>query len=41
MIGATFTDKMSLSSDGRTLTSLVHITSPQGDIDITVVFDKQ
>jgi hypothetical protein len=41
MIGTTFADKMTLSPDGKTLTSQVHISSPQGDIDITVVFDKQ
>jgi hypothetical protein len=41
MIGATFVDKMTLSADGKTLTSQVHITSPQGDVDITVVFEKQ
>ena len=40
-IGVTFTDKMSLSADGRTLTSAVHIASAQGDLDLVVVFDKQ
>jgi hypothetical protein len=40
-IGATFNDKMSLSADGKTLTSRVHITSPQGEVDLTVVFDRQ
>ena len=40
-IGVTFTDKMSLSEDGRTLTSAVHIASAQGDLDLVVVFDKQ
>jgi hypothetical protein len=40
-IGATFNDKMSLSEDGKTLTSRVHITSPQGEVDLTVVFDRQ
>ena len=39
--GLTFTDRMTLSPDGKSLTSLIHITSAQGDIDITVVFDKQ
>jgi len=39
--GLTFKDRMSLSADGRTLTSLVHIASPQGEVDLTVVFDKQ
>jgi len=40
-IGLSFTDVMSLGADGKTLTSQVHITSPQGDIDITMVFEKQ
>ena len=40
-ISVTFTDRMSISEDGRTLTSAVHITSAQGDLDIVVVFDKQ
>jgi hypothetical protein len=40
-IGITFNDKMSLSADGKTLTSQVHVTSPQGDIDLTIVFDKK
>jgi hypothetical protein len=39
--GVTFTDRMTLSPDGKTLTSVVHITSAQGEADITVVFDKQ
>lgn len=39
--GLTITDRMTLSADGKTLTSLVHITSAQGDADITIVFDKQ
>jgi hypothetical protein len=40
-IGVRFTDKMSVSEDGRTLTSVVHIASAQGELDITIVFDKQ
>jgi hypothetical protein len=40
-IGVTFTDRMSISEDGRTLTSAVHIASAQGDLDLVVVFDKQ
>jgi hypothetical protein len=40
-ISATFTDRMSVSEDRRTLTSAVHIASAQGDLDILVVFDKQ
>jgi hypothetical protein len=40
-IGLSFNDKMSLSADGKTLTSVVRITSAQGDLDLTVVFDRQ
>jgi hypothetical protein len=40
-ISVTFTDRMSLSADGRTLTSAVHIASAQGDLDLVVAFDKQ
>ena len=40
-IGLRFTDRMTLSEDGRTLTSAVHITSAQGEIEITLVFDRQ
>lgn len=40
-VGLTFNDRMTLSPDGKTLTSQVHITSPMGDVDITVVFEKQ
>ena len=40
-IGVTFKDQMTLSADGATLTSLVHIASPQGEVDLKVVFDKQ
>jgi hypothetical protein len=40
-IGLTFNDKMSLSADGKTLTSSVRLNSPQGDLDITLVFDRQ
>ena len=39
--GLSFTDRMTLSLDGKTLTSEVHISSAQGDADITVVFEKQ
>jgi hypothetical protein len=41
IVGLTFRDKMSLSPDGKMLTSQIHISSPQGDVDITVAFDKQ
>jgi hypothetical protein len=40
-IGLTFNDRMSVSADGKTLTSLVRIGSPQGDLDLTLVFEKQ
>lgn len=40
-IGVRFTDRMTVSEDGRTLTSAVHIASPQGELDLTIVFDKQ
>jgi hypothetical protein len=39
--GLAFHDRMSLSADGRTLTSVVRITSPQGDADMTVVFERK
>ena len=39
--GLKFTDRMSLSADGKTLTSKVKIGSPQGDAEITIVFDRQ
>jgi hypothetical protein len=38
--GLRFTDKMSLSADRKTLTSKVHIATPQGEVDVTVVFDR-
>jgi hypothetical protein len=37
----TFHDRMSLSADGRTLTSQVKVASPQGEMELTVVFDKK
>ena len=40
-IGVQFTDRMSLSEDGKTLISSVRITSAQGDLDLKVVFDRQ
>ena len=40
-IGLNFIDTMSLSADGKTLTSKVHIGSPQGELDVTIVFEKQ
>jgi len=40
-IGVQFTDRMTLSEDGNTLTSAVRIDSAQGGIDVTVVFDRK
>lgn len=40
-VGLKFTDRMSLSPDGKTLTSKVQIGSPQGDAELTIVFDRQ
>ncbi len=34
-------DKVALSDGGKTMTDSVHIGSPQGDLDMTIVFDKQ
>jgi hypothetical protein len=39
--GLKFTDRMSLSADGKTLTSKVQIGSLQGDAQLTIVFDRQ
>jgi hypothetical protein len=40
-VGVTYHDTMSLAADGRTLISVVHITSPMGEVDFTVTFDKK
>ena len=40
-IGVQFTDKMTLSGDGNTLTSAVRIDTAQGGVDVTVVFDRK
>jgi hypothetical protein len=40
-VGLKFTDRMSLSADGKTLTSKVQISSSQGDGEVTIVFDRQ
>lgn len=34
-------DKVTLGDGGKTLTDAVHIESAQGDLDLTLVFDKQ
>jgi hypothetical protein len=36
-----FTDRMSLSADGKVLTSKVQIATPQGDANLTIVFERQ
>jgi hypothetical protein len=39
--GLTYHDHMTLSADGKTLTSDVQVSSPQGDVSLLIVFDKQ
>jgi hypothetical protein len=39
-VGVQFTDRMTLSEDGNTLTSAVRIDTAQGGVDVTVVFDR-
>jgi hypothetical protein len=39
--GMEFNDRMSVSEDGKLLTSRVQITSAQGDVEMTIVFDRQ
>lgn len=34
-------DTMSLSADGKTMTSVVAVNSPQGAVRLTIVFEKQ
>ena len=41
VVGLVYNDRMSLSADGKTLTSVVTLTTPQGPLDVTVVFEKQ
>jgi hypothetical protein len=36
-----FKDKLALGDDGKTLSDTVHITTPQGDLDLVLVFEKQ
>ena len=40
-VGLKFKDNMSLSADGKVLTSKVQIASGQGDAELTIVFDRQ
>jgi hypothetical protein len=37
----TYTDRMTLSPDGKVLTSVVRVDTPGGAIDVKVVFEKQ
>ena len=39
-VGLSFNDRMTLSPDGKTLTSVVRVSSPQGDVEMTVVFER-
>ena len=34
-------DKITMGDDGKTLSDTVHITLPQGDLDLVLVFEKQ
>ena len=36
-----FVDRMILSPDGKTLTSVIKLTSPDGSVDMKVIFEKQ
>jgi hypothetical protein len=36
-----FRDVWSLSPDGKMMTIISHLTAPQGEFDLTLVFDKQ
>ncbi len=36
-----YIDRMSLSADGKTMTSAIKLTSPDGAIDMKVIFEKQ
>ena len=40
-IGISYNDRMSLSVDGKVLTSVVKLDTPDGSIDVKVVFEKQ
>jgi len=41
LVGVSYKDRMSLSADGKTLTSVVRVDTPGGAVDVTVVFDRQ
>jgi hypothetical protein len=34
-------DKITLSDEGKTMTDTIHIGAPQGELDMSIVFDKQ
>ena len=34
-------DKITLGDGGKTMTDAVHVASPQGDLDLALVFEKQ
>jgi hypothetical protein len=40
-LGLSFNDKITRSANGNTLTSVVRVSSPHGDLDMTVVFDRE
>jgi hypothetical protein len=37
----TYTDRMTLSPDGKVLTSVVRVDTPGGAVDVKVIFEKQ
>jgi hypothetical protein len=39
--GVTYSEHMTLSADGKTLTSEVQVSTDQGDLALLIVFDKQ
>jgi hypothetical protein len=39
--GVSFKDRMSLSDDGKSLTSVVQVDSPQGSVELKIVFDRE
>lgn len=36
-----YNEKMTLSDDGKTMTDAVHVRAAQGDLDLTLVFERQ
>ena len=40
-LGLSFNDTMTLSPNGKTLTSVVRLSSPQGNAEMTVIFDRE